>query len=207
MWEAGAYFADAQPWSVGSRNHPRFAARAAPNRPLLALGLHFPSPGPRLSRARRSTTPIASWIEGLGQELWLHWESIHRMLPEGGIAYDEAHIREMIAAGLIENISPEPFLERTMKRLRQRFEDRLRKHQGRPPERLAVAPLPAARPSRPGTDTRPRARAPGQRAGLARPLPVHNAIVRRRAGPARRARRRAAQARQGLAPWTVSTRR
>jgi hypothetical protein len=50
----------------------------------------------------------AAWVKsGL-----LYWEGIYRMKAEGLTAHDDPEIRELVAAGLIENLSPEPFFDR-----------------------------------------------------------------------------------------------
>jgi hypothetical protein len=87
----------------------------------------------------------AAWVKSA----LLYWEGIMRARPEQAAPQDDAEIQELLDAGLVEEIAPDPVRRRALPEIAPRFEELLRARGGRLPTAIpGITGLRGASPER-----------------------------------------------------------
>jgi hypothetical protein len=77
-------------------------------------------PGPEL--------PSAAWLKAA----LLYWEGLLRIVPDGETPQDPTDVKALVEAGVVQNLSPAPFLRTTAETFGTRLEDLLQSRKGQP---------------------------------------------------------------------------
>jgi hypothetical protein len=74
--------------------------------------------------------PSVTWVKAA----LLYWEGLLRIVPDGVSPNDPAEVKELVEAGVIQNVSPAPFRRATTDAFGPRLEELLRSRAGKPIE-------------------------------------------------------------------------